>query len=94
MTWRSELLQRRQKVRANGKTRNQLQGCLSCLWDMPVAFRPSLVFSAWPEARLIGRLLPGAMHSVLVTSCAPTLVSWDTLRVVYEEKQIVFKVSA
>src|SRR5439155_9004539 len=67
--------------------------CLSCPWDMPVAFRPSLVFSAWPEARLIGGMLPGAMHSVLVTSCTPTLVLWDTLRVVYKEKQVVFKVS-
>jgi len=68
------------------------QGYLSCLWDRPVAFRPSLVFSAWPEARLIGGLLPGAMHSVLVTSCAATLVLWDTLRVVYKEKHVVFKV--
>ena len=57
-----------------------------------VAFRPSLGFSAWPEARLIGGLLPGAMPSVVVTSCAPTLVLWDTLRVVYKEKQVVFKV--
>ena len=46
------------------------QGCLSCLWDMPVAFRPSLGLAVWPEARLLG-VLPGAMLSVQVTCLSP-----------------------
>jgi hypothetical protein len=46
------------------------QGCLSCLWDMPVAFRPSLGIAVWPEARLLG-VVPGAMLSVQVTCLSP-----------------------
>jgi hypothetical protein len=46
------------------------QGCLSCLSAMPVALRPSLVVSAWPDARVIGGL-PGDLLPVQVTRRLP-----------------------